>query len=100
MPYLSVNDGTYAARSRFVAIHARDAPGWTRTRGCCDAPRRVSALNWAYRGGMNSANSEKGGGQPVVVVDPFAGGAILSTDSAAQLVTTNANLGNPDKVAP
>ena len=34
------------------------------------------------------------------VVDPFAGGAILSTDSAAQLVTTNANLGNPDKVAP
>ena len=31
------------------------------------------------------------------VVDPFAGGAILSTDSAAQLVTTNANLGNPDK---
>ena len=34
------------------------------------------------------------------VVDPFAGGAILSTDSAAQLVTTNANLGNPDKVTP
>ena len=31
------------------------------------------------------------------VVDPFAGGAILSTDRAAQLVTENANLGNPDK---